>query len=333
VLEYEADRMVNLVFDPANLENEKKVVSEELRVSMENDPFSRVMVATLKATLREHPYARTPGGTREDVSAATLEDGREFYRNYYRPRNAHLVVVGPVDGPRTLESVRRLFGGLPADGSTPEDVPALIDLELPQELVLREDLPPVETALLAFPLPPADAEDRMALAILEQLLCGGQVDPLDEILVRRRGKAVMAETVWLQMRRGGALIFAAVHVPYRRKQTAFRQLDKALDELDELEWLTEKSLESAKRALSRRIEARRYYAELRADAIGRAEWWLGDARLAFDEARLLEAVTREQVAQAFRARLRNVRPVRIYLRPEHVPLHIRLFGWLYPLVN
>ena len=333
VLEFEADRMVNLVFDPANLENEKKIVSEELRVSMENDPFSRVMIATLKETLGEHPYARTPGGTREDVAAATLDHGREFYRSYYRPQNAHLVIVGPLDGPRTLEQVRRVFGGLPEGGRTPAEVPPVLDWELPAELVLKEDLPPVETALLVFPLPPADAEDRVALAVLQQLLGGGEVDPLDEILVRRRGKAVMAQTVWLQMRRGGALVFAAVHVPYRKKSTAFRQLDQALDELAELEWLTAESLESAKRNLERRVQESIYFADQRADALGRAEWWLGDARLAFDRVRRLDEVTLEEVAETFRVRVLQVTPVRIYLKPERVPLYVRLFGWLYPLVN
>jgi predicted Zn-dependent peptidase len=333
VLEMEADRMVHLIFDAQNLENEKKIVSEELRVSMENDPFSRVMVATLKETLGEHPYARTPGGTREDVAAATLDHGREFYRRYYRPGNAHLVIVGPVDAPRTLQQVRSLFGELPAGDTAPAEVPPVLGWPLPAEVVLREDLPPVETALLAFPLPPADTPDRAALALLRQLLGGGEVDPLDEILVRRRNKAVMAQTVWLQMREGGALVLAAAYLPYRRKATAFRLLEQSLDELSELEWLTEESLASARRTLLRRIHERVYFADQRAEAIGRAQAWLAEARLAFEEADLLERVTREQVAQAFRERLLQVKPVRIYLKPEKVPLHIRLFGWLYPLVS
>jgi len=169
--------------------------------------------------------------------------------------------------------------------------------------------------------------------VMQQLLGGGEVDPLDEILVRRRGKAVMAQTVWLRMRRGGAVVFAAVHVPYRKKSTAFRQLEQALDELAELNWLTAESLESAKRALLRRLQESTYYADQRADALGRAEWWIGDARLAFDRARRLDEVTLEEVAQAFRTRLLDVTPVKIYLKPEHVPLYVRLFGWLYPLVN
>jgi zinc protease len=333
VLELEADRMVNLVFDAENLENEKKIVSEELRVSMENDPFSRVMVAALEATLGEHPYARTPGGTREDVAAATLDHGRVFYDRYYRPGNAHLIVVGPIDAERTLARIRRYFGELPEGGEPPGVVPTLTEWEFPDEVVLKEDLPPVETALLAFPLPPTGTVDHWALTVLEQLLGGGEVDPLDEILVRRREKAVFAGTYWLRMRRGGAVILAAAHLPYRKKATAFRLLEQTVGELARLEWLTEETLESAKRVLVRREMERVYFAERRAASIGRAEWWLGDARFAFDAASRIEAVTVSEVAAAFHNRIEGGIPIRVYLKPERVPLQIRLFGWLYPLVN
>ena len=73
VLEMEADRMVNLVLSQENLDNEKRIVSEEIRASLENDPFARIMRATLEAVLGDHPYGHPPAGTREDVAAATLE--------------------------------------------------------------------------------------------------------------------------------------------------------------------------------------------------------------------------------------------------------------------
>ncbi len=333
VLELEADRMVNLVLDADNLANEQRIVTEELRLRTRNDPFNRVMVAALEAVLGGHPYAHTPAGTPEEIAAATLGQCARFYARYYRPRNAHLVVVGPVDPDATLVAVRHWFGPLPADGETPPDVPALIDWSFPEDVVLEEDLPPVETALYGFPLPPAGSVDRWALAVLEQLLAGGQVDPFAEILVERRRKAVFAQTTWLTMRRGGAVVFAAAHLPYRRRATAFRLADRARDELAQLAWLTEESLAGAKRALLRQELQRTYFAESRAAAIGRAQWWLGDERSAFEAAERIEAVTREQVAAAFRRYISEAEPVRVYLRPERVPWYVRWFGWLYPLVS
>ena len=67
--------------------------------------------------------------------------------------------------------------------------------------------------------------------------------------------------------------------------------------------------------------------------IGRARWWLDDEALAFDAARGIERVTLEQVARAFERYVTDATPIRVYIRPERVPLWIRLFGWLYPLVS
>jgi zinc protease len=94
VLVMEADRMVNLKLDAEALENEKKIVTEELRATIENDPYDRMLTAALKALCGDHPYAVTPLGTKEEIAAATLDQARAFYTRYYRPKNAHLVIVG-----------------------------------------------------------------------------------------------------------------------------------------------------------------------------------------------------------------------------------------------
>jgi zinc protease len=267
------------------------------------------------------------------VAATTLDHCRRFYESYYRPRNAHLVVVGPVDGPRTLETVRRLFGTLPSEGETPSDVPALLDWEYPDQVVLREDLPPVETAIVGFPLPDPRHPDYWAVVVMNHMLAGGQVDLFADELVDRRGKAVYATTQWLSFRRGGALAFAAAHLPYRRKKTAFRLADRTLVKLGQLEWLTEDRLEAAKRTLIRREWYGVYYASQRAASIGRAHWWYGDARVAFERPSRIDAVTLDDVRDAFRTYVVEGQPVRVYLKPQHVPLLIRLFGWIYPLVD
>lgn len=333
VLELEADRMVNLILDEENLENEKKIVSEELRVSMENDPISRIGVAALKVVFGEHPYAHTPGGTREDVGAATLEDCREFYESYYKPRNAHLVIVGPVDLDQKLAEVRRLFGPLLAAGVTPPDVPAVLGWDFPDQVELKEDLPPAEIAILGFPLPPPDDARHWTIALMQQLLGGGSVDPFEESLVTRRKKAVYASTDWLTTRRGSALMLTGAFLPYRSKQKAFRFMEETREELARLEWLSDESLASAKRTLIRRQMNSVYFAASRADLIGTAQWWRGDATLAFEAGERIQAITREEVAELFREFVAEGKPVRAYLRPNKVPILVRLFGWLYPLLQ
>jgi zinc protease len=331
VLELEADRMVNLALTEENLENEKRIVTEELRLRTENDPWSRLFVEAFKRLLGEHPYALSPAGTKEDIAAATLDHAREFYARYYRPRNAHVIVVGPVDAAETLRTVRAVFGALPPDGVTPADPPEIYGWSFPELLVLEEDLPPVEIAVAGFPLPAQGHADSGALELLQEVLSASAVDPFEDEIVRKRHRAIEAGTEIYTARRGGVITFYAASLPYRRQETAFRHVDEARQALGRFDWLDEPRLAAAKRKLAQRQEQRSYYAAWMAGAIGGASWREGDEARAFDETERLAAVTLEDVRAACRRYILDPEPVRLYVRPEHVPLYVRLFGWLYPI--
>ncbi len=333
VWDLEADRMVNLKLTQENLDNEKRIVTEELRVGTENDPMARVGIAALKAILDDHPYAVTPVGTKEDIAAANLELARDFYQRYYRPKNAHLVIVGPVDGAAALEAVKRDFGPLPAEGETPPDIPSLAGWKTPAKVELKEDLPPVEAALVGFLLPGQGDADSYAVELMNQLLARSAVDPFEEELVRHRHKALFAGTEAIVLRRGGGLIFYSGALPYRREKTAFRLIDQTLAKLGRMEWLTDQTLAAAKRKLLRREAGAAYYADQRASLLGWARWNQGDVHEAFRRADRIDAVTRADVAAAFEKYIVRARPFRVYIRPEHVPFFVRLFGWVYPLVS
>jgi len=333
ILRFEADRMRNLALTQENLDNEKKIVTEELRRGTENDPTSRLLVKAQRALLGEHPYAFDPSGSKADVAAATIASCRAFYDAYYHPNNAHLVVVGPVDPEAEMATIREAFGALPREGTTPPDVPPLYGWPFPSGFELKEDIPPVEVALVGAPLPPADAADATAVEVLVEVLAGGSVDPLHEIVVSRRKKAIEAGIETIALRRGGGIVFYSASLPYRRKSTAMRVLDEAIAELDRMEWLTDQTLASAKRRLAQ-DDARAFaFAEERADQIGESRWWLGDAHHAFDRTTRIDAVTRDDVAAAWRTYVRDATKIRVYVKPEHVPAYIRMFGWLYPLFS
>ncbi len=333
ILRLEADRMRNLALTTENLDNEKKIVGEELRLGTENDPTARLLVKAQRALLGDHPYAFDPNGSKADVAAATIASCRAFYDAHYHPNNAHLVVVGPVDPDSTMATIRETFGAIPRGGSTPDDVPPLYGWDFPSGFELKEDIPPVEVALVGVPLPPAGAKDAAAVEVLLELLANGSVDPLREIVVSKRKKALEAGIETIALRRGGGIVFYSASLPYRRKKTAVRVLDQALAELDRMAWLTDQSLAAGKRRLLRDEARARVFAAARAGEIGRARWWLGDARYALDRASRIDAVSKGEVAAAWRVYVRDGRKIRVYVKPERVPALIRMFGWLYPLFS
>jgi zinc protease len=333
VLRLEADRMRNLSLTEANLDNEKKIVTEELRLGTENDPTSRLLIQAQHALLGEHPYAFDPSGSKADIAAATVASCRAFYDAYYHPNNAHLVVVGPVDPERLMATIEETFGAIPRGGTTPANVPPLYGWPFPSGFELKEDIPPVEVAIVGAPLPPADAKDAMAIEVLLEVLAGGSVDPLHEIVVARRKKALAAGIETIALRRGGGIVFYSASLPYRRKSTAMHVLDDAIGELDRMDWLTDQTLAAGKRRLIEDDADAFLFAAERAEDIGESRWWLGDSRYAFDRPRRIDAVTKAEVADAWRRYVREAKWIRVYVKPEHVPAYIRMFGWLYPLFS
>ena len=333
VLTREGDRMRNLVVDDAGLDNEKRIVTEELRLRTENDPMSRLLVAAQRALLDGHPYAFNPSGSKEDVARATVGSCRAFYDAHYRPNHAHVVITGPVEARETLALVEAAFGGIARGGVDPPEVPPLVDWDYPDRLDLKEDIPPVEIALQGAPLPPSDAPDAAAVEVLREVLTGASLDPFREIVVRREEDALEAGIEWIGFKRGGGIIFYAASLPYRRRATAFRAIERALAELDGLGWLTPESLAAAKRRLALTDATDRYYAERMAERIGEARWHRGAAADALSWSDRVERVELPEVASAWRRYVRDGRRIRAYVKPERVPILIRMFGWLYPLFS
>ncbi|GAB4365755.1 MAG: pitrilysin family protein [Calditrichia bacterium] len=113
-LEIEADRMANSIFDPEEFEREIEVIKEERRLRIENSP-ARIFQEELQATFyMSHPYHWPVIGWMNDLNNITREDAFRYYRTYYTPNNAVLVLVGDFETSQMLKKVKKYFGKIPA---------------------------------------------------------------------------------------------------------------------------------------------------------------------------------------------------------------------------
>ncbi len=118
-LDLEADRMVNSVFDPEEVTSERTVIISE-RSGSENSPGWLLYEEVIGAAFRVHPYGKTVIGDLIDLQAMTRDDLYNHYRRYYAPNNATAVLVGDVNAGEALETIERLFGGIPSGEAPPE---------------------------------------------------------------------------------------------------------------------------------------------------------------------------------------------------------------------
>ncbi len=116
-LDLEADRMVNSFISGEDLESEMTVVRNEFELG-ENDPFGVTMERTLSTAFLWHNYGKSTIGARADLENVPIERLQGFYRKYYQPDNAVLVVAGNFDEARGLELVVEKFGAIPRPDRT-----------------------------------------------------------------------------------------------------------------------------------------------------------------------------------------------------------------------
>jgi zinc protease len=183
-----ADRMGYLldVLDQAALSNQQDVVRNERRQSVENRPYGIVEEALNHALFpKTHPYYAAVIGSHADIQNAKLADVREFFKRYYGPNNASIVIAGDIDKARTRALVAKYFGSFRR--SPPVVHPQVATPPITRERRItvpdRVELPRVYMAWLTPPaFQPGDAE----LAVTAQILAGGKSSRLYKTLVYER---------------------------------------------------------------------------------------------------------------------------------------------------
>ncbi|MFG1530360.1 MAG: pitrilysin family protein [Thermoplasmata archaeon] len=171
-LDIEADRMTRALLDDAEVERERRVVLSE-REGNENWPEFRVEEELYQLAFRQHPYRWDALGRREDIERITPDELRTYYRRYYGPRNATLIVAGAFDVGTLRGEVERRFEGLLASGELPAPLPPEPAPSSERRATLRG---PGTTAIVQFGwrAPSLDPPDTPALLALDALL-GGEV--------------------------------------------------------------------------------------------------------------------------------------------------------------
>jgi zinc protease len=110
MMQLESDRMVNLKLDPKEFASEMKVVMEERRLRTDDNPHALVHEALNSVMFQAHPYRRPIIGWMDDLEHMTWQDARDWYRQWYTPSNAYVVVVGDVDHREVFRLAQKYYG-------------------------------------------------------------------------------------------------------------------------------------------------------------------------------------------------------------------------------
>ncbi len=180
-LEIEAERMVNLKVDAAELDSEREVVLEE-RAMYLDIPAVELSEELTAAVFRESPYRWPIIGWEADIRAITRDDMVEHYRKFYAPTNASLVVVGDVDADDVFAAAEKHFGAIPAGAAIDRRIPREPELKACTRLQMDRpvNLPQLQ---MLFRAPEIRTRDAEVTYLLANVLSGTRTSRLDMALL------------------------------------------------------------------------------------------------------------------------------------------------------
>ena len=181
----ESDRLSTLAdaLTKEKLDNQRDVVKNERRQGLENTPYGRwFKLVTENLHPASHPYSWTVIGSHEDLTAASLDDVKDFFKQYYTPNNLSLVIAGDFDPAEAKRLVEKYFGGIPA--GPPLDRPTLWIPTLDRERVVEAtDRVPQDRTYITWPTPQVFAPGDAELDLTSLILTDGLSSRLNKVLV------------------------------------------------------------------------------------------------------------------------------------------------------
>jgi zinc protease len=175
ILWLEADRMKTLDFSPANLDNQREVVKEEVRVNVKNRPYGLFFWTDLGAlAFDKWANAHDGYGSFDDLDAATIADVESFHKTFYAPNNAVLAIAGDVDAGQVFALAAKYFGGIPS-----QPLPPPADFSEPLNSAERSSTETdafarVPGLAVGWKAPLPGTPDYVPAAVLGELLAGGE---------------------------------------------------------------------------------------------------------------------------------------------------------------
>jgi predicted Zn-dependent peptidase len=219
----ESDRMATLNVTQENFDNQREVVKEEKRQRYDNVPYGSRWGEIMKRAFKNQTYEWIPIGSMEDLNSAVLTDAQEFYRKYYSPDNAVLVISGDIEYTDAKKLVEKYFGDLKPAKTKKKKYTGIIFNQGEVKDVIYDNVQ-LPAMYMAYKVPGATSKEIYALEVLSMLLGDGKSSRLYNTIVYEKKLAKSISSFVWDNEVGGMLIISATGF----KNTNLDELEKEI---------------------------------------------------------------------------------------------------------
>jgi len=314
----EADRMRSLSITKENLDNQRNAVQEERRLGLDNQPYGKSLELLQSTIYDNFAYKHSVIGSMEDLNAASVEDVSQFFKTYYAPNNAVVVLVGDFKTKDALAKLRKTFESIPR-----QDNPPAVDMTEPEQKAERratvDDVLARAARLdIAFKAVPGNTADFYALQVLSAGLQSGQSSRLYQKLVKEK-ELVTSVGGFVDEKRGPGVFYTSATVrqgmkPEDVEAVIYEEIER-LQKEPIADWELQKAKNSTRRTFINGLQS----SILRAITIGQYTTYYGDPNLINTRLDKVAAVTKEDVQRVANKYLRDTNRTVIITMPKAKP--------------
>jgi len=311
----ESERMLQLKVDSTGVETQRGVVKEERKQGLENRPYGSVLEKTMVNAFKVHPYRWTPIGSAQYIDRAAIDEFSTFYKAFYVPNNACLVIAGDIDIEKTKTLVAKYYGDIPRGSG---DIYRPKEVEPPQTTEVRDtvyDNIQLPAVIMAYHMPAQGTKDNYALDMLTTLLSGGESSRMTKRLVDKDKLAVAVQSIPLSLEDPGLFLMFAVSNFGKTPREVENVIQEEI-ELVKKEQMRESEFTKIRNQRESEFIQKNSTVQGKALQLANYHLFFGDANLINKEIDRLMQVTREDVQRVAQQYLANVNRTVLYYLPK-----------------
>lgn len=311
----ESERLLHAKIDSLGVETQRKVVKEERKQRLDNQPYGSILEQTFSHAYKVHPYQWTPIGSAQYIDQATLDEFIDFYKTFYVPQNSTLTVAGDLDIDQTKEWIDDYFASIPKGSKEiyrPNIQEPKMTAEVRDTVYDNIQLPAV---IQAYHIPAQGTDDYYALNMLTTILSSGQSSRMYKAIVDKEQKAIQVGSFPLALEDPGLfLAFGIANAgvdPKDLEGSMQEQINKVKDEL-----ITDTEFQKIRNQMEDDFVSSNSTVNGIAESLANYHVYFGDANLINTELERYMKVTREDIQRVAKKYLDENNRVVLYYLPK-----------------
>ena len=309
----EAERLRHPVINQIGVDTQREVVKEEKRLRMDNQPYGGLFNAILTTLFKKHPYKGTVIGAMEDLNSAKLEEFNAFFKKYYIPNNATLVVAGDIKPEQTKKWINEYFGSIPKGTPITRNFPKETPITQEFEETIYDANIQIPAYIFAYRTPAGNERDAYILSMLGSYLSKGKSSVLYKKLVDNEKKALAVEAFNLGLVDHSIFAFFAIPMGNTSKDVLKKDIDAEIKKL-QTDLISEEDYQKLQNQVENDFVNANSSVEGIANTLADSYLLKGNTNLINEEINIYRSITREDLRNAAKKYLNsNQRAIINYL--------------------